>query len=89
MVIQYIRQDIQMLAYHSLTSNMAYLKYASISNYIWLLYLMLTQINVRYTVSRERPIFKHVTIIGYWLKKKKTITDFFFVIHNYTEYNQQ
>ncbi len=35
------------------------------------------------------PIFKHFTIIGYqfW---KKTITDFFFfVIHNYTEYNQQ
>ncbi len=35
------------------------------------------------------PIFKHFTIIGYrfW---KKTITDIFlFVIHDYTEYNQQ
>ncbi len=35
------------------------------------------------------PIFKHFTIIGYRLWKK-TITDiFFFVTHNYTEYNQQ
>ncbi len=42
-VIQYIGQDIQTLAYHSSTSNMAYqLKYVSISNFIWLLNLMLT-----------------------------------------------
>ncbi len=51
-----------MLAYHASTSNMTYLKYASISNYIWLLYLMLTQINVRYIVSRERPIFQFTDI---------------------------
>ncbi len=32
------------------------------------------------------PIFKHFTIIGYRLKKKKL---FLFLSHNYTEYNQQ
>ncbi len=36
------------------------------------------------------PIFKHFSIIGYRLWKKKYIYIFFFYLsHNYTEYNQQ
>ncbi len=42
-VVSYIGQDIQMIAYHSSTSNMTYhLKYVSSSNVTWPLNLMLT-----------------------------------------------
>ncbi len=50
MVIEYIRQDIQTLSYHSSTTNMAYhLKDVSISNFTWPLNLLVTYRNVHYS----------------------------------------